>query len=362
MVAWAAEEKYGKAGFLCICVDRKTPVETAKWFREQFFTGAPDSLVNGYIEIKDDFPNFAPQLGCQGFIVFDSKREIVEGSSLPWLAHRDSAFRRLERQLGKLLGTGALPSDNPMGAPIGQLVKIKGVSDADESLNGQQGEVDGSEDSGTYHVVVGGERKRVRPDNLEDATGAPVGKTMRLAGVGDLWAKYNGHDGEVLGGTASGRLIVEVCGVQICINAKNLQEIPDEEILGHFNKVVSVGHEGMDAQHQECIGAFKKLCSELTSESLQVVRQVLKEHFDEEESLLKESGFGGGDDGPFSALTSHSKDHDRIIRIADDALAKLSSERDVAVPKELVGKLCKAFVEHATMYDSLYEGKLQVLA
>lgn len=363
MAAWAAEARFEKAGFFCICVDRKSPSATAKEFREHYFAGAPESLVNGYIDSDEDFPNFDAQLGCQGFIIFNSTHEIVENSSLPYLAHRERAFQRLEYQLLNLLGTGALPADNPIGAPIGQLVKIKGIdSDPDGSLNDQQGEVDGSEESGAYLVIVGGERKRVRPENLEDATDAPVGKTMRLTGVGDLWSKYNGHDGEVLGGTASGRVIVQVGEMQICINAKNLQEISNEadNLLDQFSKVGSVGHEGMDAQHQECIGALKGLSSNLTVQSLREARRILKEHFDEEETLLSKSSFGGGDDGPFSALRSHSKDHDRIICLADDALATLSSTREGTVPKALAAKLCKAFVEHATMYDSLYEGQLQV--
>jgi len=363
MVAWAAEARFKKAGFFCICVDRKDPSGTAKEFREHYFAAAPESLVNGYIDSDEDFPNFDAQLGCQGFIIFNSKHEIVENSSLPYLAHRERAFRRLEYQLLGLLGTGTLPADNPIGAPIGQLVKIKGIeSDPDGSLNGLQGEVDGSEVSGAYIVIVGGERKRVRPANLEDATGAPVGKSMRLTGVGDLWSKYNGQDGEVLGGTASGRVIVQVGEMQICINAKNLQEMPSDanNILDLFSKVGSVGHEGMDAEHQECIGALKGLSSNLTVQSLRKARQMLKEHFDEEEKLLRESSFGGGDDGPFSALRGHLKDHDRIIRLADNALATLSSACDGTVPKSLAAKLCKAFVEHATMYDSLYDGQLQV--
>lgn len=363
MVAWAAEARFAKAGFLCICVDQNSPLATAKEFRKHYFTGAPESLINGYIDSKEDFPNFDAQLGCQGFVVFNSAHEIVENSSLPYLAHKVRAFQRLEWQLLELLGTGAVPSDNPIGAPIGQLVRIKGViSDQDGSLNGLQGEVDGSEQSGAYLVIVGGERKMVRPENLEDATGAPVGETMRLTGVGDLWSKYNGHDGEVLGGTASGRIIVQVGEVQICINAKNLKEITDEDTLKHFSEVGSVGHEVMDAQHQECIGSLKALSSNLTVQSLREARRLLKEHFDEEEKLLAESGFGGGDDGPFSALNSHSKDHNRIIQLADDALAMPSSGCDGTIPKALAAKLCKAFVEHATMYDSLYEGKLQVVA
>lgn len=358
MVAWAAEARFAKVGFVCVCVDPNA-LSTAEEFQELYFEGAPETLINGYIDSSDDFPKFDAQLGCQGFIIFNSSHDIVENSSPPWLAHRDAAFRHLERKLLTLLGTGVL-SDNPLGAPIGQLVRIKGiVSDSANSLNGLQGEVDGSEESGSYLVAIEGERKRVHPENLEDATDAPVGKKMRLTALDALHGNHNGKDGEVLGGTASGRLIVQVGESRVSVNARNLQEISNEadDVLDHLSKVSSVGHDGMDAQHQECIAALTGLSSSLTVQSLQDARRLLKEHFDEEERLLTKSGFGGGG-GPFSALSSHSKDHDRIISLADEALAKLSNVCDGIVPKALAAQLCKAFVDHATMYDSLYEGKL----
>jgi len=88
--------------------------------------------------------------------------------------------------------------------------------------------------------------------------------------------------------------------------------------------------------------------------------------------LLRKYGFGlaktasgySGNENDFSAFGSHAKDHRRIIAMADDALEKLQDvcvESDAhggTVPRSVADDLCRAFVEHATNFDSLYEGKL----
>mmetsp|Transcript_36891 Transcript_36891/g.103617 ORF Transcript_36891/g.103617 Transcript_36891/m.103617 type:complete len:454 (-) Transcript_36891:103-1464(-) len=369
MAAWAADSRFAGAAFLCICVDPDA-LATAKEFRQLYFAKAAESLVNGYIDSRADFPNFNAQLGCQGFVIFNGQHQIVEGASPAWLQHRGAAFQHVEGWLSRLLGPAA--AANPLGAPIGQLVRVRGLtSESGAALNGQQGEVAGSTEAGRYLVVVNGESKAISPENLEDATGAPVGKRLRVLGLtSEKGRKLNGQVGEVLGGTASGRLILKLDAVQVSLKGENLQDASGthvtDEATGEgdlFGAVGSVGHEAMDSQHQDCIGALKELSSTLKVSSLQRVRQLLKEHFDEEETLMSDSGFGGGG-GEFSALRSHAKDHARIILIADNALSTLvnvcstSDSYGGTVPKMVAEELCKAFVDHATMYDSLYEGKV----
>lgn len=367
MAAWAADSKFAKAGFLCVCVDPDA-LATAKEFRQLYFARAPGSLVNGYIDNRADFPNFDAQLGCQGFVIFNSQHQIVEGASPAWLQHRGAAFQHVEGWLSKLVGVAA----DPLGAPIGQLVRVKGLtSEGGRALNGQQGEVAGSTEAGRYLVTVNGESKAIGPENLEDATGAPVGKKLRVLGLtSEKGRKMNGQVGEVLGGTAGGRLILKLEAGQVSLKEENLQDVSGARAGGEatkddelFGAVGSVGHEAMDSQHQDCIGALKELSKTLTVSSLQRVRQLLKEHFDEEETLMSDNGFGAGG-GAFSALASHAKDHARIILVADDALAALvnvcskSDSYGGTVPKAVAEELCKGFVDHATMYDSLYEGKV----
>jgi len=100
------------------------------------------------------------------------------------------------------------------------------------------------------------------------------------------------------------------------------------------------------------------------------VHQELQSHFDEEEMLLRKYGFGNpersgaSNTNSFSAADSHVKDHKRILAMVESALEKLQGVCDVSdsyggtVPKIFADELCKAFVDHATMFDSLYEGKL----
>lgn len=374
MAAWAADARFGRAAFVCACVD-PDPHGTSKEFRQLYFRRAPSSLINGYIDDRADFPNFDAQLGCQGFVIFNSSHKIVQGATPAWLQYRDGAFKNVEAWLNKLLGPAA--PENPLGAPVGQLVRIVGLqSESGAALNGSLGEVIGSNESGRILVTVREDNKAFKPDNplafkpgnLEDATGAPIGKRFKVCGLtSDKGRGLNGQEGEVLGGTDGERFIVRLGDGMIALRKENLQEVtgPAAEEGGAFSAVKSVGHEGMDAQHSECIDALQELSRDLTVKALNAVRKVLKEHFDDEERLMDEAGFGGGaKSGKFSAFSSHSKDHDRIIGIADDALASLSNVCGTSdsyggtVPKEVAASLCKAFVDHATMYDSLYEEKI----
>lgn len=362
MVAWAAGGSFNNAAFLCICVDPDA-VGTAKEFAQLYFGAAPATLLNGFIDSKQDFPNFQAQLGCQGFIIMDgASHRIVAAKTLPWMQERNAAFRDVEAKLCSILQPP--PPENPLGAPVGQYVRIVNLtSAAGASLNGQSGEIVGSSDSGRFLVKLESKTMGLNPTNLEDFHGAPVGRSVRIAGLtSEKGQKLNGGLGEVLGSTTAGRYIVRLPGASMSFRPENLEEV-DAELGGEAAAPVvpSVGHEAMDAQHEACSQALTELGRSLTVPSLRKAREELASHFAEEEALLRQSDFGKAADSEFSALGSHTKDHQRIIAMADDALEALRNtcESSVgAVPKAVAAQLCKAFTEHATMYDSLYEGKL----
>ncbi|CAE8585000.1 unnamed protein product [Polarella glacialis] len=375
MVAWARGGQFANTCFMCVCVDPNA-LGTAKEFSQLYFASAPESLVNGYIDGREDFPKFQAQLGCQGFIIFNSKHQIVAPSTLPWMQHRDGAFRDVEGKIGQLLDAAA--PQNPLNAPVGQHVRVVGLtSTAGMELNGQIGEVVGSQDTGRFLVKLTGGDKAFRPENLEDAVGAPVGRLVKVAGLTSAKGMaLNGQVGKVLGGAGNGRYLVQLRETTMSLRTDNLQEVAGEEADSgeSLDRVASVGHSGMDAQHDACEDALEDLYQKLSVESLLRTRQEFAEHFADEEKLLQESGFGGAADctscaesgsNDFSALGSHTADHKRILALADDALSRLKGvcEKSDAlggtVPKEVAVALRKAFVEHATMYDSLYEGKLE---
>lgn len=376
MVAWAASGKFRNAGFFCICVDPDA-VGTAREFGQLYFAGAPESLINGYIDSQSDFPNFQAQLGCQGFIIFNAALKIVATKTLPWMQYRDHGFRDVEGKLLQLLQPPA--PENPLNAPLGQYVRIVNLQSEDgKVLNGRLGEVVGSvgsKDNGRFVVKVGDSNKSLRPSNLEDATDAPIGKRRQVFGLtSEKGQKLNGNVGEVLGGTANNRYIVRFSDLTMSLKKENLREPQDEEfdIVKCLERVTSVGHSDMDAQHDTCMQALKDLWQDLSVSKLRHAREQLHAHFDEEEHLLTEAGFGqpidccntsqGG--GDFSAFGSHAKDHKRIVALADEALSSLKNVCEASdahggtVPKGVAIALCKAFAEHADMYDSLYEGKI----
>eukprot|EP00931_Biecheleriopsis_adriatica_P117901 TRINITY_DN93381_c0_g1_i1.p1 TRINITY_DN93381_c0_g1~~TRINITY_DN93381_c0_g1_i1.p1 ORF type:complete len:386 (-),score=79.95 TRINITY_DN93381_c0_g1_i1:314-1471(-) len=370
MAAWALSGKFSGTGFLCVCVDPNA-LATAKEFSQLYFPSAPDSLINGFIDSQSDFPNFQAQLGCQGFIIFNSACQLVASKTLPFLEYRDQAFRDVEGKLMQMLQPP--PPQNPLNAPLGQHVRIINLtSDSGKAMNGVLGEIVGSSDNGRFLVKTNDATKAFRPENLEDATDAPIGERFQVYGLtSEKGQKLNGQEGEIVGGTANGRYIVRLSGSTMSLKKENLRQIEaaDTDALQYLAGVASVGHDAMDAQHDTCIQALKELWQDLSVKALKFVREQLQSHFDEEEVLLQKSGFGPeesccGASNDFSALASHAKDHKRIISLADDALAQLtnvchaSDAHGGTVPRQVAMALCKAFAEHARLYDALYEGKV----
>jgi len=126
--------------------------------------------------------------------------------------------------------------------------------------------------------------------------------------------------------------------------------------------VSSVGHQGMDSEHEKCAIALRSLQDKLSVRALRAARAELFAHFQHEEAMLRGTGFGAGPFGNSSgAFANHVKDHHRIVGIADAALAQLASACDTiegAVPGHVAATLATAFMEHATLYDALYAGKI----
>ena len=120
----------------------------------------------------------------------------------------------------------------------------------------------------------------------------------------------------------------------------------------------STGHDAMDAEHAELTAAMIVATSSSTLASVTMLRDIFAAHASHEERLMRDSGFGESHDAGFSAMESHAKDHAAIC----DAATRAIKEADVdgIVPKVSVRALCARIVEHAEMYDALYEGRLTV--
>ena len=120
----------------------------------------------------------------------------------------------------------------------------------------------------------------------------------------------------------------------------------------------STGHDAMDAEHAELTAAMIVATSSSTLASVTMLRDIFAAHASHEERLMRDSGFGESHDAGFSAMESHAKDHAAICDAAMRAMKK--ADVDGIVPKVSVRALCARIVEHAEMYDALYEGRLTV--
>lgn len=315
MALWALSSSFNDVCFLCVSVDPHG-LSTAADFSRNYFNGAPNSLLNGYIDSRADFPSFQSQLGCQGFIIFDGAGQIKVPKSAEWQQYRDGAFRDVEGYLRKMLPDAR--------APVGRKVRLVGFASTvtGRHINGQLGEVVGAWGTDRWLVrLAGDEPLAIRPENLEE-----------------------------------------------CLDEASEAQHGDDDLV----PVGSVNHDGMDKDHELCEDALRVLLQTLSVPALRRVRSELAGHFEREEALLREVGFGtvsqsedasGGvlaSSGMFSALNNHIADHQRIVALADDALGRLVGACDSiegSVPKAVATGLARSFREHATLYDSLYAEK-----
>ena len=120
----------------------------------------------------------------------------------------------------------------------------------------------------------------------------------------------------------------------------------------------STGHDAMDAEHTELTAAMIVATSSSTLASVTMLRDIFAAHASHEERLMRDSLFGESHHAEFSVVESHAKDHAAICDAATHAMKE--ADVDGIVQKASVRALCARIVEHAEMYDALYEGRLTV--
>ncbi|GMI03951.1 hypothetical protein TrLO_g6706 [Triparma laevis f. longispina] len=129
-----------------------------------------------------------------------------------------------------------------------------------------------------------------------------------------------------------------------------------------LGSVPRVGHDLMDEEHEHCAALFQQLEREPSVEVFEALVREMQEHFEHEEQLLKQTGFGSASPAGLSPLITHSQDHKRIITTAN---AMLEAARAAARVKGKGGdfasvlrggakELAELFVAHATQHDSRY--------
>jgi hemerythrin len=108
-------------------------------------------------------------------------------------------------------------------------------------------------------------------------------------------------------------------------DGKKTAKPDNEDVLSPNWSLPSVGITSMDSEHKECEDALSDLLKNLNKQSLTRVMEILTEHFQHEEQLMKSSGFGNPGLA-FSPFANHVKDHERILEIGYKELGKHSQE------------------------------------
>merc|ERR1719238_1515420 len=92
----------------------------------------------------------------------------------------------------------------------------------------------------------------------------------------------------------------------------------------------------LDAEHEACVSAVNKLVESSSVEDLRAVHTCFSSHFEHEEELMQQAGFGGGDPR-FCARVSHAKHHTHIIATIEQCINDAAASG--VVPKQAIKQI-----------------------
>mmetsp|Transcript_50007 Transcript_50007/g.143973 ORF Transcript_50007/g.143973 Transcript_50007/m.143973 type:complete len:384 (+) Transcript_50007:174-1325(+) len=373
MNAWAKDGQYD-CHFLCICVlgDQSAYNLAREMSKQMKLT----HCVNGFIDNEQDMPTYG-QLGCRGFIVLDAEHRLVSPGTSAFMEVRGLAFDHVEALLSAVCSGRPTPRVCPgeyviLDTPPEQRPDLKG-------LHGMCLKVDGS--SMQFGFVDGPLRGRAMvlplssvspaaaevdetgcgpggcgpcgsggcadgscaqggcaPSGCADGKCAPGGGRCAPGGCAEGGAGGCDQKGSCSGGGCDGARGCDGSGS--CL---------DPAVVEQALTLVSVQVPSMDAEHAECAAALRNLVSQRTHAALEVVRQCLAEHFEHEEALFVEFGFGAHANEKLSAAKSHAEEHKRIL-----AKIQRGLQSQAAVPGDFILDLLQDFHDHTLRHDSQY--------
>lgn len=307
MQSWAATEDWN-VNWICVCVNgdstsRSTSVEMSNKYRMSH-------VINGFISNRRDLPRFG-QLGCQGLIIVDENGDFVSRKSKALLRVGEVAWEDVER---KLFALGA--------------------------YNGDKTEEDFAEPAKPKLRFRVGSRVLARVGVTEWAPGSITQCWFQTMRYGEVPYQIRLDDGRLIFAPSDSPEVVRA---------------GEDEQLTIELSVPTVGVDEMDHEHDDCIRCLSGLAETRTKASLAVLLETWEEHFEHEESVFEKTGFGNHGT-EMSGTRSHCIDHERILSMARDELARLP--KDDKVSAEFIRSLADAFEQHAVNYDSAYAGKI----
>jgi hemerythrin len=243
--------------------------------------------IIGYCGSRKEFPTFPAQLGCGGLVIFDGSSRIVVPAT---------------QSLNQIGLPAFWNADNMLVA----MVKEDDEEDEEDRLDRER-RLYRDMDELRYDLVNGGARPCQIPG------GPPAQKIQKEA---------------VEGASAS-----------------------DKEANAPLGAVPSVGHSGMDHEHESCASLIRMVASDRSFPALEELLSELVQHFEHEEKLLKDTGFGSEAPEGMSPLTTHKQDHERIIKAVKGMIEKAKVE---GVGEECGREIADLFENHAKEFDGRY--------
>mmetsp|Transcript_24158 Transcript_24158/g.63045 ORF Transcript_24158/g.63045 Transcript_24158/m.63045 type:complete len:360 (-) Transcript_24158:281-1360(-) len=314
------------------------------------------------VTVAEDNPSWG-QLGCNGFIILDSKLNVVCAATAAFMEVRQLAFGHVESVLDALIAGEQPPRVHP-----GMEVTLQGL--AKGGLNGE------------VAVCLEGPAGPEKRCTVLLSTGRKISvKEINLAALGEV-TDPPASDGAAQepparnceGGncalpvrSAKRQKPEPVCESGACAlpaaspssgGAAPCGDDAEARLVSPLADIASVRVEVLDKEHGQCATALANLVRNQSRAALESVLEVYRAHFDHEEELLERYVYADIGSGGFSAAggqrKSHYADHARMIRAISSQLA---TGADV-VPSAFVNQVLRDFETHANTYDDTYADKL----
>lgn len=347
---WAASGRFD-CHFLCVCVvgdEGAYPLA-----REMSKQMKLMNCVNGFVDSDDDMPTYG-QLGCSGFIILDDNHQVVAKSTSSFMQVRDLAFQHVEALLDAVVKKQPLPRICP-----GEEVVLRDPPASHPHLQGAQGICVKLEADTVGFAFLSGPFRGKMMDVPASTVVKPGSQEKELARGGGCGP----------GGCGPGACGPGGCGPASCDNGnksdctpggcskngctpgdgKTLKDL-DAAFVEAALDIQSVKVPSMDAEHDECASAMRRLAEEGSSDALQVVLNCMSEHFRHEEQLFEVHGFGNHKNERLAAKKTHMEDHNRILNKVRQQVTSCNGQ----VPAGFVRELLQDFDEHTARYDMQY--------
>jgi hemerythrin len=317
MEQWAAGPLFGSlpVNFHCICVDDESYV--AKSFSQMFRFS---NVINSWCPPRAR-PTYG-QLGCGGFIIIGADGWAVSTKTMAFTqVGPQRAFADAEGHIQRAIRAIETASPAPLECKSlsnNQGVRVVGTSRSD--LNHKLGTTVSYDDTRDRWTV------RLENDQLVSLKSVNLETAYHTASV-------------------------------------NLDSSVNRVILTAIEPPALIGCVAVDDEHRACTATLNDLLQATAAVKiappmlLHRVISSLESHFQHEEELALEAGFGNtGSDKRFSAFETHKADHLRIMHLARQACVR--AEQAGAVNYFDAEAIAQAFLQHANQYDVLLEGKL----